>query len=104
MQRSQLQPDWLAVDAIVQRISGSKDLNPELTFRYLVNTDSYEDTLEIPVGHDLTKAEPGNHITVYYDPDHPSQVRLQAKGPKDGWLIFASGTGAMLLGIVMLLQ
>ncbi len=87
--------------------SEENDLLPDIRFTYTVDGREFEGRLEFPPGtapmpgfaqHQVETYPVGREVSVYYNPENPSQARLEA-GSHDDWMVLATGLGITALGV-----
>jgi len=88
------------------------DLLPDICFSYIIADQTYLKNIEFPSGTTPTrefskayveKFPAGMSVNVYYNPDNPEQATLEPGLQAGDWMIFAFGTGATLLMVLLLL-
>lgn len=102
---------WPSVEGVIEQSSPynpSADLLPVIKYRYQVENESYQGTLQFPPG---TAAMPelsksyiekypiGKTVSVFYNPSDISQSTLEPGQQKDDWLIFGIGVLTIVAGL-----
>jgi hypothetical protein len=106
---------WPNVEGIIEESSlssaGNDDLFPQITFRYSINGETFQDTLKF--SRDITPTQEfaksyvekypvGRQVQVYYDPSQPARATLEPGSGQGDWLVLAIGMGMTIFGILFL--
>lgn len=103
---------WPMAEGVIEESAVSSDANdllPHISYRYNVDGQGYQRTIEFPA--DITPTQEfatsyvkkypvGARIQVYYNPENPEQATLEPGLGKGDWLVFAIGLGTFIFGIL----
>jgi len=107
--------NWPVVEGIIEESaisSDEHDLLPHISFSYLVDDQTFQQSLQFP--GDVTSSQEfarsyvekypvGSHVKVYYNPADPQSATLEPGLGKGDWLVMAIGLGMLIFGSLLLL-
>lgn len=113
--RSRRARAWPAAEGRIEVAEPSapeNDLLPLIEYSYTVDGKTYRGRLVFPAGtfpqtpefaaSYVKKYPVGSMVTVYYNPAAPEESVLERGDQGGDWLVLASGIGAVILGLIML--